>query len=121
MQLKLGFESTYYYLGRAQVDPAQDAAGIANLQSPSIARGDTTLNTLLFYQLARVYRRMHRMDEANAVLAQFRTLRDAAEKMQADKRASKQDRQPSVITPRGADSYRCGWWRLAGLTGRSAA
>ncbi len=31
------------------------------------------------------------MGEANAALAQFRMLRDAAEKMQADKRASKID------------------------------
>ncbi len=92
MQLEPGFESIYYYLGRAQVDLGQDAAGIANLQRASMAKGDTTLNTLAFYQLARVYRRLHRTDEANAALAQFRTLRDAAEKIQADKRASKIDK-----------------------------
>ncbi len=86
------FESVYYYLGRAQVELGQDAVGIANLKRASTAPNDTTLNTLAFYQLARVYRRQHRTEEAEAALAQFRTLRDAAEKAQADRRAAKIDK-----------------------------
>jgi tetratricopeptide (TPR) repeat protein len=86
------FESVYYYLGRAQVELGQDAAGMANLKRASAAPNDTTLNTLAFYQLARAYRRQHRIEEADAALAQFRTLRDAAEKAQADRRAAKIDK-----------------------------
>jgi tetratricopeptide (TPR) repeat protein len=92
IQMEPTFESAYYYLGRAQVDLGQDAAGIANLQRASMAKGDLTLNTLAFYQLARVYRRMHRTDEASAALARFRTLRDEAAKLEADKRTSKIDK-----------------------------
>ncbi|MDP9052334.1 MAG: tetratricopeptide repeat protein [Acidobacteriota bacterium] len=92
IKLEPAFESAYYYLGRAQIEVGQDATGIANLLRASAAKGDTTLNTLAFYQLARVYRRLHRTDEANAALTQFRTLRDEAEKVQADKRDSAIDK-----------------------------
>jgi tetratricopeptide (TPR) repeat protein len=71
-----GFENAYYYLGRAQVDTGQDAAGIANLQRVSTSKGDIGLNILAYYQLLRVYRRLHEDDQANAALAKFRALRD---------------------------------------------
>jgi predicted Zn-dependent protease len=77
-QLDPAYPNTYYYLGRAQLELGQDAAGLASLQRASTAANDPKLQSLAFYQLARAYRRLHRTAEADAALAQFRTLRDAA-------------------------------------------
>ena len=99
IKLEPTFESSYYYLGRAQVDLGENEAGFANLKRASLAVGDTTLNTLAFYQLSRLYRRLHRTEEANAALSQFRTLRDAADKRQADKRALAIDKHRQLPRP----------------------
>ncbi len=87
-KLDPSYQDVDYYLGRAQVEVGQDEAGIANLRRASLAPGRADLNTLAFYQLSRVYRRLHQNEEANAALAQFRVLRDRKDAQQADKRAS---------------------------------
>ena len=88
-KLDPNFETTYYYLGRAQVDAGQTDAGIANLVRASKAQGDSTLNTLAFYQLSRAYRRLHRTGDADTALAQFRALRAQKDETQAAKRAAR--------------------------------
>ena len=103
------FEQARYYLGRAQIDLGQDAAGIATLHQVTEAQGDVTLKTLAYYQLARALRRLHRTDEANAALAQFRTLREqkqAADQSKVETHAREIDkrRQLPVQDPIPADT-----------------
>jgi tetratricopeptide (TPR) repeat protein len=90
------FENAYYYLGRAQIEVGQDAVGIANLQSVSVSKADPTLKTLAFYQLARAYRRLHRTDEADAALAQFRALRAQIQNGEADRLANRVERHDQL-------------------------
>jgi tetratricopeptide (TPR) repeat protein len=100
VSLDPGFPDVYYYLGRAQVEAGQDAgqvsAGIENLKRASTASGNKTLNTLAFYQLSRVYRRLHQTPEANAALAQFRVLRaehDVEEQQKQERLIEKGDKR----------------------------
>lgn len=90
------FENAYYYLGRAQIEAGQDAAGIANLQRVSVSKADPTLKTLAFYQLARAYRRLHRTDEADAALAQFRALRAQIQSGEAGRLANRVERHDQL-------------------------
>jgi tetratricopeptide (TPR) repeat protein len=77
------FPDLYYYLGRAQVEAGQEQAGIENLKRASVETGgapgphgsSSTLNMLAYYQLSRVYRRLHETAQADDALAQFRKLR----------------------------------------------
>ncbi len=90
------FENAYYYLGRAQADTGQYDQGIANLQHATVAPNDDTLNSLAYYQLSRVYRRLRRTDEANIALAEFRRLRDAKDRQQQEKRNEKINRRSQL-------------------------
>jgi tetratricopeptide (TPR) repeat protein len=83
-----GFDKAYYYLGRAYIEMGRDSEGVTDLERASKAPGDETLNTLAWYQLARVYRRAHRTAEADAALAQFRQLRSQIGARQEAKRAA---------------------------------
>jgi tetratricopeptide (TPR) repeat protein len=96
VKLDPDFGSAFYYLGRAQVDSGDDAEGLANLQRASTMPGDATVNTLAFYQMSRAYRRLHRMDEANAALARFRELRDAAAQKETDKETRRVEQHRSL-------------------------
>lgn len=90
--LEPAFENAVYYLGRAQVELGDDAAGIGNLVQVSTSKADPTLRTLAFYQLARVYRRAHRPEEADAALAQFKTLRAQSQADEAARLAGRIER-----------------------------
>jgi len=104
------FPDLYYYLGRAQVDAGQDAAGIENLKRASVAAGgsagpngtSSTLNTLAYYQLSRIYRRLHRTAEADAALTQFRKLRaqrDAEEQQKEQRLTERGDKRLQLPKP----------------------
>ncbi len=109
-KLDPNFPDLYYYLGRAQVEAGQDVAGIENLKRASVSVGGTagpngtatTLNTMAYYQLMRVYRRLHRTDEANAALAEFRRLRaqrDAEEQKKEQRLTERGDKRRQLPKP----------------------
>jgi tetratricopeptide (TPR) repeat protein len=87
------FDKAYYYLGRAYVDMGKDADGITNLERAGKAPNDETLNTLAWYQLARVYKRAHRVDDADAALSRFRALRAQLDARQEAKRTAQIQRR----------------------------
>ena len=74
LALDPSFYKASYYLGRAYAALGRDAEGIANFEQAARAPADETLNTLAWYQLARVYRRAHRTADADAALSHFREL-----------------------------------------------
>ena len=104
------FPDLYYYLGRAQIDAGQEQAGIESLKRASVATGGTagpngsssTLNTLAYYQLSRVYRRLHETAQADEALAQFRKLRaqhDLEEQQKEKGRAERGDKLRQLPKP----------------------
>ncbi len=104
------FPDLYYYLGRAQIDAGQEQAGIESLKRASVATGgsagpngsSSTLNTLAYYQLSRIYRRLHQTAEADAALAQFRKLRaqhDLEEQQKEQGRAERGDKLRQLPKP----------------------
>ena len=100
------FPDLYYYLGRAQVDAGQEQAGIKNLKRASVAAGGSggsnTLNTLAYYQLSRIYRRLHQPVEADAALAQFRKLRaqhDLEEQQKEQRLTERGDKRRQLPKP----------------------
>ena len=72
----------YYYLGRAQMQLGNDEASIESFKKVLSSNADPETVQQAYYQLAIVYRRLHRMDEAKAALAQFEKLKQQASEHQ---------------------------------------
>jgi tetratricopeptide (TPR) repeat protein len=68
----------HYYLGRAEMQLGNDAAAIAEFQQTLKGKVDPDIAQQAYYQMAIVYRRQHRMEDAKAALAQFEKLKQQA-------------------------------------------
>jgi len=71
-----------YYLGRAQMQLGQDEKAIASLKNATGADSDPEIVQQAWYQLAIVYRRLRRMDEAKQAVATFQRLKDESSERQ---------------------------------------
>jgi tetratricopeptide (TPR) repeat protein len=75
LQQNPNLPDAHYYLGRAQMQLGNDEEALASFKVILSSNPDSEIETQTYYQLANVYRRLHRMDEAKAALAQFESLK----------------------------------------------
>jgi tetratricopeptide (TPR) repeat protein len=75
LQQNPNLPDAHYYLGRAQMQLGNDEEALASFKVILSSNPDSEIEQQTYYQLANVYRRLHRMDEAKAALAQFEGLK----------------------------------------------
>ena len=97
-----------YYLGRAQMQLGQDETAIASLKRATGSDSDPEIVEQAWYQLAIVYRRLRRMDEAKQAVAKFQRLKDESSERQHKLFEKKRDAQSKQenLPPEGADPPR---------------
>jgi predicted Zn-dependent protease len=78
LRMKPGLLHSDYNLGRAEMLLKDDASAAQHLERATTAPGsDPEVVEQAWYQLGIVYRRLHRMDEAQKAMATFQKLKDA--------------------------------------------
>ena len=89
-----------YNLGRAEKRLGNDAAAVAHLERATTTDPDPETVQQAWYQLGQLYRRLHRVDDAQKALAMFEKLKDAAaEASQQSLLKFKSRQNPSVAEP----------------------
>jgi tetratricopeptide (TPR) repeat protein len=99
---KPGLLHADYNLGRAEMLLGNDAAAAWHLERATTAAGsDPEVVEQSWYQLGVVYRRLHRMEEAQRAMATFQKLKDqqAENSQEALKRYEAQQKSNSAPTP----------------------
>jgi len=99
---KPGLLHSDYNLGRAEMLLGNDAAALRHLERATTAAGsDPEVVEQSWYQLGIVYRRLHRMEEAQKALATFQKLKDldAESSQKALKRYQVQQNSNSAPSP----------------------
>lgn len=76
---------TNYYLGKAYAQLGQSDEAVASLKRAIVANPQDDTLQRAYYQLALVYRRMHRTEESKAALANFEKLKQQADAQQKQK------------------------------------
>ena len=71
-------KEAYYYLGRAEMQLGNDAAAVDAFKKAIAVISDPDIIEQAWYQLAMVYRRMHRAEDSQKALATFQKLKDEA-------------------------------------------
>ena len=69
-------KEAYYYLGRAQMQLGNENEAVDALKKAVTLNSNPEILAQAWYQLATVYRRMHRMEEAQQAMSTFQKLRD---------------------------------------------
>jgi tetratricopeptide (TPR) repeat protein len=72
----------HYYLGRVQMQLGNDEEALTSFKIVLTSDPDPDIAQQAYYQLAIVYRRLHRLDEAKAALAQFENLKQQSNEHQ---------------------------------------
>src|SRR5712692_4104595 len=102
MREKPGLLHADYNLGRAEMLLGNDAAAARHLERATAAAGsDPEVVEQSWYQLGIVYRRLHRMEEAQKAMATFQKLKDqeAENSQKASKRYEVQQHPNSAQPP----------------------
>lgn len=85
----LGLDATlvdaHYYLGRGEAALGHDDAAIEQFRLAANGKGDEELRMMSWYQLASLYRRLHRTEDASEALATFRQMKTAKDQRQQTK------------------------------------
>lgn len=87
LQEKSNLLNSDYNLGRAEMALGSDAAAAQHLERATMGNSDFETVQQAWYQLGIVYRRLHRMEDAQKALATFQKLKD--EEAQGLQRAMK--------------------------------
>jgi tetratricopeptide (TPR) repeat protein len=82
-----------YYLGRAEMQLGNDGAAVEALKRAISANSDPEIAQQAWYQLGIVYRRMHRMTDAQQAMAMFQKLKDAETEQQQRRLQEKREAQ----------------------------
>jgi len=69
-------KEAYYYLGRAQMQLGNENEALDALKKAVTLNSNPEILAQAWYQLATVYRRMHRMEEAQQAMSTFQKLKD---------------------------------------------
>jgi tetratricopeptide (TPR) repeat protein len=98
---KLGLLHSDYNLGRAEMLLGNDAAAARHLERATNAPGsDPEVIEQSWYQLGIVYRRLHRMEEAQKAMATFEKLKEAeAENLQNKLKRYEAQQNPNSAQP----------------------
>jgi tetratricopeptide (TPR) repeat protein len=75
----------HYYLGRGEAALGHDDAAIEQFRSAVTGNADEELSMMSWYQLAGLYRRLHRTQEAAEALAIFRRMKATKDQRQQTK------------------------------------
>ncbi|MDP9160323.1 MAG: tetratricopeptide repeat protein [Acidobacteriota bacterium] len=79
-----------YYLGRADMQIGNDQAAVEEFKSAISGDSDPEIVQQAYYQLAQVYRRLHRTQEAQEALAVFQKLKNEGSENQQKRLEKKQ-------------------------------
>ena len=82
LQQNPNLPDAHYYLGRAQMQLGNNEEALASFKVVLSSNPDSEIEQQTYYQLANIYRRLHRMDEAKAALAQFENLKQQSNEHQ---------------------------------------
>jgi tetratricopeptide (TPR) repeat protein len=101
LRQKPGIRHSDYNLGRAEMLVRNDAAAAQHLQrATSATDSDPEVIQQAWYQLGIVYRRLHRMDDAQRAIATFQRLKDEqAENSQRTFRLRESRQSPDAAQP----------------------
>jgi tetratricopeptide (TPR) repeat protein len=88
-----------YYLGRAEMQLGNDAGAAEDFKRAVAADSDAEIVQQSWYQLGIVYRRMHRLPEAQQALATFQKLKDEETEHQRQSLEKKKKAQGVNETP----------------------
>jgi tetratricopeptide (TPR) repeat protein len=86
-------KEAYYYLGRAETQLGNDSAAVDAFKKALSLISDPDIIEQAWYQLAMVYRRMHRTEEAQQALATFQRLKDEGTQRQQQQLQKKREGQ----------------------------
>jgi tetratricopeptide (TPR) repeat protein len=90
------FSEAYYYLGRAQDAMGEDEKAVASLNLAITTKPSADTLQQTYYQLSRVYRKLHRVDQAKVALSKFEELKtksDATQQQKLQDRMKRQERR----------------------------
>jgi tetratricopeptide (TPR) repeat protein len=97
----------HYYLGKGNAALGEDDLAIEHFKLATNPQGTEELRIMSWYQLAMMYRNLHRTQEAGEALATFRKMKTARDQRQASKldaQARRRDQLPMQETiPATAD------------------
>jgi tetratricopeptide (TPR) repeat protein len=97
---KSGLRHADYNLGRAEMLLGQDENALKHFQQAAKNETDPEVLQQAWFQLGIVYRRLHRMTEAQQAIATFQRLKnEQAEKSQEQFKKSKVPQDPEVAQP----------------------
>jgi tetratricopeptide (TPR) repeat protein len=94
-----------YNLGRAEALTGQDEAAMKHFQRATATETEGDVLQQAWFQLAMVYRRLHRMPEAQQAIATFQRLKsEEAERSQEQLKKFKVQQDPDVAQPTDTES-----------------
>jgi tetratricopeptide (TPR) repeat protein len=93
LQKKPGLKNASYYLGRAEMQLGQYESAIGALKRATGEDSDPDIIEQAWYQLAIVYRRLHRTEDARQAVATFQRLKDESAERQHKLFEKKRDAQ----------------------------
>ena len=99
--------NAHYYLGKGYAALGKDEMAIEHFRLATDPRGDEELRIMSWYQLAILYRNVHRSQEASEALAAFRQMKTARDQRQASKfeeQGRRRDQLPRQETIPNADA-----------------
>jgi tetratricopeptide (TPR) repeat protein len=94
-----GLREADYYLGRAEVELGNDAAAVQALGRAVTKASDPEIIEQAWYQLGMIYRRTHRVQEAQEALANFQKLKDEEAKRHLQRVEKKRSEEASQGAP----------------------
>jgi len=98
LKVRPGLRNSDYNLGRAEMALDNDAAAAEHFQRATKADSDPDILEQTWYQLGIVYRRLHRMEEAQNAMATFQKLKNQEEE-NSQKLMRRYQAQPNPKSP----------------------
>jgi len=100
LQQKAGLRHSDYNLGRAEMLLGEDESALKHFQTASSTETDPEVLQQAWFQLGIVFRRLHRMPEAQQAIATFQRLKnEQAEKSQEQLKKLKAQQDSDVAQP----------------------
>ena len=85
LTLDTTISDAHYYLGKGDAALGKQDAAIEHFQLATNPQGSEELRIMSWYQLATLYRNLHRTQDAGQALAEFRTMKSARDQRRENK------------------------------------